>query len=205
MRNFSTVQSSEIPAIRKLLEQNLKAHGIAAGGTESANSIRVTLSENARERLWVAEVVQGNETRVAMVHVDAPVGPASVSATRIALRRERVQGLLDQNESGPILSVAEIAGRFVVMFADRIAIFSPGAAGWIESSSFPVDRKMTRDPRGMVLANAEGNGFTAYAPGAECAGSYSIAAPGTNPESGWTVRCRASDDPWAVYQTSGAI
>ena len=208
IRNLSTIQSSEIPAIRKSLEQNLKAHGVVAGGTESANAIRVTLSENARERLWVAEVAQGNETRVAMVRVDAPTASALIAGTRIALRRERVQGLLDRNgiaESGPILSAAEIAGRFVVMFDDRISIYSPGARGWTESSSFPIDRKMTRDPRGIVLANADGNGFTAFAPGAECAGSYSIAAPGTNPESGWTVHCRASDDPWAVYQTSGAI
>src|SRR5690242_2702011 len=53
VRNVSTIQTSEIPAIRKLLEQDLKARGVLAGGAESANTIRVTLSENARERLWV--------------------------------------------------------------------------------------------------------------------------------------------------------
>jgi hypothetical protein len=208
IRNFSTIQASEIPGIRKSLEQNLKAHGVVAGGTESANAIRVTLSENARERLWVAQVVQGNETRVAMVHVDAPAASASAAGTRIALRRERVQGFFDRNgiaESGPLLSAAEISGRLVVLFDDRIAIFSPGASGWTESNSFQVERKMTRDLRGVVLANADGNGFTAYAPGAECAGSYSVVAPGASPESGWTVHCRPSDDPWPVYQTSGAI
>ena len=50
VRNLSTIQTSEIPAIRKLLEQDLKARGVLAGGAESANAIRVTLSENARER-----------------------------------------------------------------------------------------------------------------------------------------------------------
>ena len=50
----------------------MKTHGVVASGAESANTIRVTLSENARERLWVAEVAEGNETRVAMVHVDTP-------------------------------------------------------------------------------------------------------------------------------------
>ena len=59
IRNLSTIQTSEIPAIRKLLEQDLKARGVIASGAESANAIRVTLSENARERLWVAEVVRG--------------------------------------------------------------------------------------------------------------------------------------------------
>src|SRR5690348_11350848 len=68
VRNLSTIQTGEISVIRKLIEQDLKARGVLAGGTESANAIRVTLSENTRERLWVAEVVEGNETRVAMVH-----------------------------------------------------------------------------------------------------------------------------------------
>ena len=208
IRNISSIPTTEIPRIRKLLEQDLQAHGVAAGGAESANTIRVTLSENARERLWVAELVQGNETRVAMVHVDGPAASASAATTRIALRRERVQGFFDRNgiaESGQILSGAEIAGRFVVLFDDRIAIFSPGAGGWTESNSLVVDRKLARDPRGVVLANADGNGFTAYAPGAECSGNYSLPAPGASSESGWTVRCHASDDPWPVYQTSGAI
>ncbi len=47
--------------IRRLLEQDLKTHGILNGGSESANTIRITLSEDLRERLWVAEVVQGSE------------------------------------------------------------------------------------------------------------------------------------------------
>jgi hypothetical protein len=66
IRNLSTVSTGEIPAIREVLEKDLKTHGVLASGAESANSIRVTLSENLRERLWVAEVSEGNETRVAM-------------------------------------------------------------------------------------------------------------------------------------------
>ena len=65
IRNLSTIQASEIPAIRKLLEQDLKAHGVIASGAESANAVRVTLSQNVRERLWVAEVMEGSETHVA--------------------------------------------------------------------------------------------------------------------------------------------
>ena len=80
LRNLSSIQTSEIPAIRKLMEQDLKAHGVLASGAESANAVRVTLSEDARERLWVAEVVEGSETHVAMVHVDASPAPAGFMA-----------------------------------------------------------------------------------------------------------------------------
>src|ERR1035441_8722024 len=58
IQNLSTIPTDQIPAIRRLLVEDLKAHGVAASGAESANTIRVTLSENVRERLWVAEVVE---------------------------------------------------------------------------------------------------------------------------------------------------
>ncbi len=49
------------PLIRRLLVQDLKAHGVVMAGAESANTIRVTLSEeSATERMWVAEMVEGN-------------------------------------------------------------------------------------------------------------------------------------------------
>src|SRR5258708_3549539 len=78
IRNLSTVSTAEVPAIRRLLEQDLKAHGVEVSGTESANAIRITLSESSRDRVWVAEIVEGNETRLAMVEV--PLVPARVSA-----------------------------------------------------------------------------------------------------------------------------
>src|ERR1700739_4866449 len=87
IRNLSTIQTSEIPTIRKLMELDLKARGVLASGAESAHTVRVTSSENARERLWVAEVVEGSETHVAMVHVDASNAPVMVADARMVLRR----------------------------------------------------------------------------------------------------------------------
>ena len=71
VRNLSTIAAAEVPSIRRLLEQDLKGHGVLISGAESANTIRITLSESERSRVWVAEIVQGNETRVAMRRVIA--------------------------------------------------------------------------------------------------------------------------------------
>lgn len=204
IRNLSTIQTNEIPAIRKLLEQDLKAHGVIASGVESANAVRVTLSENARERLWVAEVVEGSETHVAMVHVDASPAPAGVADARMVLRRERIAGIGGTSQDNPILAGAEINGHFVVMFADRISIFSASAGGWIEANTFVIEKPLGRDPRGVLLATADGGGFAAYAPAIGCTGSYSLPLSGASGESGWNVRCHASDDPWSVYQSGDA-
>src|SRR5947199_6271728 len=64
VRNGSSIAASDLPGIRALFEKDLKARGITLASGDSANTIRITLSQNDRELLWVAEVVQGNETRV---------------------------------------------------------------------------------------------------------------------------------------------
>lgn len=208
IRNLSTIQTTELPAIRKLLEQDLKAHGVLVSGTEGANVVRVTLSENARERLWVAEVVEGNKAQVAMVHVDASTPAVAVADARMVLRRERIAGLFNRIggvvRDNPVLAAAEINGHFVVMYADRISIFSALSGTWAESNTFVMEKKLSRDPRGVLQANADGGSFTAYAPGAECIGSYSLPLSVPTSDSGWNVGCHASDDPWPVYQSGDA-
>ena len=208
VRNLSSIQASEIPAIRKLLEQDLKARGVLAGGAESANAIRFTLSENAHERLWVAEVAEGNEIRVAMVHVESVSSSPGAAGERMVLRKERIPGLFSRIggvvHDHPILASAEINGHFVVMFSDRISIFSSIAGSWSESSALAMDQKLARDPRGVLIPSADGGNFTAYAPGVACTGSYSLPLNNGNQDSGWTVRCHASDDPWPVYQSADA-
>ena len=209
VRNLSTIQASEVPVIRKLLEQDLKSRGVLAGGAESANAIRVTLSENSRERLWVAEVSEGNATRVTMVRLDAAEAAMTrTTSERVVLRKEKIPGLLSRVggyvQDIPVLAAAEINGHFVVMFADRISVFSSAGASWTESNTFAMTSKLSRDPRGILLPAADGGSFAAYAPGTQCTGSYFLPLNGTTQDSGWMVRCRASDDPWPIYQSAGA-
>jgi hypothetical protein len=208
IRNLSTIQTSEIPSIRKLIEQDLKAHGVNASGAESANSIRVTLSENARERVWVAEVIEGSETHVTMVRVDASTATVSKASSGMVLRSERIAGLVTRVggivRNDPILAASEINGHFLVIYPDRISIFSSNAAGWVEANTIVMERKLSRDPRGVLLPNADGGSFTAYTAGTQCVGSYSLPLAGASADSGWSVHCRASDDPWPVYQSGDA-
>jgi hypothetical protein len=208
LRNLSSIPANEVPPIRKLIEQDLKAHGVLASGPESANSIRITLSENARERLWVAEVMEGSERHVAMVHVDASTASASTADARMVLRSEKIVGLFSRTggviRNDPVLAAAEINGHFLVIYPDRISIFSSTGGAWTEANTIMMDRKLSRDPRAVLVATADGGGFTAYLPGTECIGSYSLPLTGSPGDSGWSVRCHASDDPWPVYQSGDA-
>lgn len=209
IRNLSTIPAGDIPAIRKLLEQDLKLRGVLAGGAESANLIRVVLSQNLRERLWVAEVVEGNDTRVTMVRADNLEPAATTPAgERVVLRKGILPRLITKLGTSatddPILAAAEINGHLLVMYADHISAFSSAGTSWVESNSFAMANKPARDPHGVLIPSPDGGSFLAYVPGTQCSGSYALPLNGDTRDSGWTVRCRASDDPWPVYQTADA-
>jgi len=209
IRNLSTIQGGEIPALRKLLEQDLKTRSVLIGGAESANIIRVSLSHNLREQLWVAEIIEGNESHVTMVELDGGEPAAALASNdRVVLRKEPIPRLVHRGGTNPhddpILAAAEINGHLVVMYADRISVFSSVGATWSESNTFAMSARLSRDPRGMLVPAADGGSFLAFAPGSQCTGSYALPLNGDTHESGWSVRCHASDDPWPVYQSADA-
>ncbi|HUH61472.1 MAG TPA: hypothetical protein VLZ50_00690 [Terracidiphilus sp.] len=192
IRNLSTIPSDQIPAIQALLEQDLKAHGVRTSGAESANTIRVTLSENPRERLWVAEVTQGNETRVTMVQVDAGAPSAWTEAkSGLMLRREIV---IETKQ--PIVTALEMGNALIAVEPEEIVIRSRSADGWQEAKRFRMARTRApaRDPRGESLVDATGNGFEAFVGGMECDGSVAAGAASAQ------VTCHESDDPWPIAQ-----
>jgi hypothetical protein len=195
IRNLSTVPSGEISAIRRLLAQDLKAHGVLASGAESANSIRVTLSENLRERLWVAEVIEGNETRVAMVRVGPGAQQQAQAAGGITLRK---QAVLTTGEA--VLAALETAGDLVAVEPEEIVIYGHTAEGWRERKRVAIgqSRPLARDPRGVIFLATGGEGFEVYLAGMSCSGSYLSAQPTGD----WSMRCRESDDPWPIAQAS---
>ena len=86
VRNQSSIAEEDLAVIRKLLEASLRARGVVLAGDESANAIRITLSENLRNRVWVAEIVQGNESKTVLVLAGPVVAEAPLSRTSILLQ-----------------------------------------------------------------------------------------------------------------------
>jgi hypothetical protein len=195
LRNLSSIPAGELPKIQRILEQDLKARGVTAAAEESANAIRITLSEDERQRLWVAEVIEGDQTQVAMVDL-APDQPASPPVASGLLLRKDV--LLTAH--APILSALEIANALVVLEPDQIVIFSRTASGWQELKRMRTigTAPIARDPRGILMASQEGTGFEARLPGQRCTGSLLSAGAASE----WTLSCGASDDPWTIVSRS---
>lgn len=191
--NLSSISEGDVRAIRILLAADLKAHGIAAAGDESANSVRVTLSQSTSRRPWVAEIAEGNQTQVAMVDAGPAAPQSAPTAPGVTLLGQRILASHD-----PILAVLETPAGIVALEPEQIVMFTHGADGWHEQQRLGIhpSRALARDPRGALLGYASGLNFEAWVSGAECTGSEASAGPPTS----WTIDCRANDDPWAITQ-----
>jgi len=215
IRNLSTLPNDEIPAIRRALAQDLKTHGVMTAGAESANTIRVTLSESARERILVAEVDEGTQSQVAMVDLGPISAQTAATQERMELHKQiflsaavLANGSPDPS-ADPLMALTEAGTRIFVLRENSVMILARnGGAGATVETALALDwkRPIPRDPRGALIAAADGNGFTAFAPGTECIGTFTAPADAAATERiGWTVNCHASDDPWPMsMDASGA-
>jgi hypothetical protein len=193
VRNLSSIPNDAVPTIRRLLEQDLKERGIAISGADSASTLRITLSENARNRLWVAEIAEGDETQVAMVSLPPDQPQPAPAAGGLLLRSDIVI-----SEPEPVLAALELANGLVVLEPDAIVIDARAAQGWQEQTRASVEERVpiARDPRGILLPSANGAGFVAWLPGAHCTGSE----PQAGADAEWSVECIPSDDPWTLVE-----
>ena len=208
IRNLSSISNDEISVIRRLLVKDLKTHGVVMAGAESANTIRVTLSESARERMLVAEVVEGTQSQVTMVDLWPIVAQTATIQERMELHKEidlsaaaLANGSIVVSDD-PVMALMEAGARLFALRKDSVMIFARNADhGRTFEAALALDlkRPMPRDPRGVLIAAADGNGFTAFTPGTECSGAVSPPADPASPQqNGWSVNCHASDEPRPV-------
>ena len=210
--NRSTIATADVAAIRRLLEQDLHTHSIEISVTESANQIRVTLSENVRERLWVAEVAEGNQRQVAMVRIDRETLSTAAAAAGLVLRKERIWSSLEvsspttRQTDEPVLAALETRAGLVVLKQDEIVLLAHTDSGWQEQKRFSFQRQhgLPRDPRGLLAPTADGSGFTAYTAGMQCSGNNTMPIDNGGRYGEWTVHCHESDDPWPVMSRTSS-
>lgn len=204
IRNNSTIPNDEIPAIRRTLQNDLNNLGVTAKDRTAADTssvVRVTLSQAARQSVWVAEVQQGPEVRVAIVNVPNVAPIASSHEPTLALRKT-----LLFSQTDPILD-AQLIGqpgdsfamqRLVVLTPEQVSLYrrddKPGGA-WSKQQTFAIthDQPWPRDVRGRLELGMDGL-FRAYLPGVVCTASQSIFAG----DAGLAMTCADSDDPWPI-------
>jgi hypothetical protein len=196
LNNLSSVSPAQVATIRRLLRTDLATSGISFGGPDSANILRVTLSENPRQRLWIAEIVEGTATQVVMVPLAAAPTAAAPPTAGLTLRMQPVFASPDL-----ILSILQTSVGLIVLEPAQILVETRAGDGWQTAQyvNLPLNRTFSRDPRGRITPSADGQGFIAYTGGAACQGAYSA----NTTQSGWSITCAPSDDPWPLVQSAG--
>ncbi|HEU5457049.1 MAG TPA: hypothetical protein VFU68_00385 [Terracidiphilus sp.] len=194
LTNLSSISADDAEKIRLLLQSDLQASGIILGGADSANTLRITLSENSHERLWVAEIIEGTEKQVVMEALAAEPKRTATTAVGLTLSMQTIFTSPD-----PILAALPMSNGLVLLEPSKIVVESRTADDvWkvTYQVSLPMNRQLSRDPRGLIVPSMDGTGFSAYSGGAYCQGTF---ATQTTP-SGWSMNCMTSDDPWPLGQ-----
>jgi hypothetical protein len=156
-RNLSSMTSADVSAARAVLERELRAQGLAVraqGGVEVA----VTITENARGNLWVAEIRRAEAREVVMEQAaieQAVASTAAVITIEKKLLFEQDELILDFSPGG--------AAAMVVLDAAGVSLHE-GA----QTPRVPIARAWPRDLRGRLVV--QGGTYQAYLPGAKCNG-----------------------------------
>src|SRR6185437_3357688 len=187
--NRSSLTRTQAEEIHRGLLQEISSLGLrSVTPEEAAATVNISLSENLREYVWTAQILQGkNEPAVVIVSVPRS-SPADdrQAAPAIILRRT-----LLWSQAARILDAALLSGnpqRLLVLDANSVTIFQMQAGHWQAQQAFPIyhSRPWPRDLRGRLVLRTD-HLLDAYLPGVFCTSAAGV-----------SLSCHESDDPWPL-------
>ena len=190
--NRSSLSAKDTADIDRELQAQLTAAGVRPAKGEQATTVDVTLSENARNYVWVAEIRRtGGEPSVAMVSVPRRGTPVPVqdlppmTLRKIPLWRQQTQ-ILDV----VVLEEGAIPTRLAVLDPNALTFYRASNGQWQEEQRFAITHSRTwpRDLRGRLWLRPD-HGLDAFLPGVVCR----TAPGGLN-----GLTCGESGDPWPL-------
>ena len=192
-QNSSSLSSDVAAQIRSRIQGDLRASGVQLHDNAPV-SIRVILSENIRGYVWLVQVQQGAETKVAMLVV--PKQDTNLPASSAVVLRRSF--LIAQQEQ--ILDAALWQSHdqryLLVLGPSQVNIYRQNGTRWESVASVGIPHETyPRDLRGRLWMGKDGD-WKAFLPGIQCSGAQQLQPPMT---------CRASDDPWVLNGTTTAF
>ena len=188
----SELSPAELTEARAALESELHAYGVRFADAGADVSLRVSLSENIDERLWVADFVR-DEKAAAVILSFTKVSVTTISQTATPVQIQR-QLVFEQSE--PILDFAIImrdggaATKILILGTESVAIFDQLNGQWHLVKNDPVPHKspIPRDPRGLLFVHRGNDSFFAGISGTSCDGDFrsGLSLKCDTPRSGWS-------------------
>lgn len=194
IRNISSFPAEEAPEVRRAFETELRNAGVRLAATGSAAAeIAVTLSENAQGYVWIAEVTQGSDRKVAMISVARPQSAGlPQSSASIAIRKT-----LLWSQQARVLDIAIANHNALLLDEGGVTVYKLASGRWEQQQrlAFPLDHVFPRDLRGRLVP-ARDHMFDAYLPGVVCVSSASEP---------FSMTCYESEDPWPLAAGQAAF
>jgi hypothetical protein len=180
LQTLTPIPSGQWSSFRKLLQDELHKAGVATDGVATDGvatagtppesglppRVLVTLSEDARGLLLVAEVFTGDNRQIAML----PWKPPSSAPAR---PRFSITRKLLWTQTDPILDILllDSDSQMLILSTDEVASYRLMGDKWMPSAdaSLVLPRPLPRDPRGRLAIAPDG--FRAYLPGSACIGA----------------------------------
>ncbi len=188
-RNVSSLTADNIPVIKRDLTNALRDAGVRVVTSNAAADITLTISENAQGYVWVAEVKQGNDTKVAIAVAPRSQANAIQTSALVAIHKKMLW-----SQDSQILDVAQFQvgadSHLIVLDAANISLYKMAGGRWTPEQQFAIahTRPWSRDIRGRIVL-ARDHLFDAYLPGVICA---SASKPPLS------LNCREADEPWPI-------
>jgi hypothetical protein len=191
INNRSSVSSADVEEIRRELTSALTTSGVRVWQPDqAAANIKLTLSENVQDYVWVAQVQSGtSDAKVILISTPRPdFAPSAPNAPPVT-----IHGTTLVSQSDPILDVAILEStppRIIVLGRAAITIYEFANQRWAMVQSLPITspNPLPRDSRGRIFLRKD-HLFDAYLPGLACHSSNSASI---------AMNCSLSEDPWPL-------
>jgi hypothetical protein len=191
LTNRSSLSHADVDQIYRGLVTELATLGVRAVSPDQAEAnLQISLSEDLRHYVWVAEIHQGvNETVVAMVSMPRPAATSRTAEEATMIVRKS----LLWSQTSRILDVAVVSSippRLIILDSDNITIYASQGSHWQPEQALPVEHShpWPRDLRGRLLLRKD-HLFDAFLPGTVCRSSSAGA---------FAMHCFGTDDPWPL-------
>jgi hypothetical protein len=184
IRHETAAGPADLSSFRSALEEEMRKVGLPVTATQPETRVRVTISENVRGLLLVAEILSGENVTVVMQPWIAP--PASETRPRVKISRRPIW---DQPE--PVLDflLFNSEADLFVLSPTAISSFHKTDGKWVGTgvAALSLARPPARDPRGRIENTA--SGLRVYLPGTSCSGTLQPVL---------RVNCSPGNETWPV-------
>ena len=184
LQNLSTMTPGDLSSFGRALEEQLRKSGLPMTATQPEVRAHITISENARGLLLVAEILTGDNRTVIMQPWIAR--PTSETKPRIRILRRPVW---DQPEPILDLLLLNSESELLVLSPTAVLSFHLADGKWIATgaAALSLARPPARDPRGRIESTP--GGFRVYLPDTTCTGTLQPML---------TVACGPGNEAWPV-------